>query len=104
MYTVKNCLKRDGRIVKFDRNRIQNAIIKAFAESNEGNYDIAKKVTESIIERIVSHYAETLPNVEQIQDLVEDTLMNLKFRQTAKRYILYREMRNRERDNILIFN
>ena len=96
--TLKNCVKRDGRLVRFDRNRIQNAITKAFSESNEGNQFIARKVTESVIERITRSYMELIPNVEQIQDLVEDTLMNLNFRQTAKRYILYREMRNRERD------
>jgi ribonucleoside-triphosphate reductase (formate) len=98
MYTVKHCMKRDGRIVRFDRNRIQNAILKAFLESNEGNPYIAKKVTESVIERINRIFIESVPNVEQIQDLVEDTLMNLNFRHTAKRYILYREMRNRERE------
>lgn len=98
MQSIKNCMKRDGRLVRFDRNRIQNAITKAFSESNEGNPYIAKKVTESVIERITRTYLEMTPNVEQIQDLVEDTLMNLNFRQTAKRYILYREMRNRERD------
>lgn len=98
MQSIKNCMKRDGRLVRFDRNRIQTAITKAFSESNEGNPYIAKKVTESVIERITRTYLEMTPNVEQIQDLVEDTLMNLNFRQTAKRYILYREMRNRERD------
>ena len=98
MYNIKHCIKRDGRVVRFDRNRIQNAILKAFLESNEGNQYIAKKVTESVIERIARSFVETVPNVEQIQDLVEDTLMRLNFRQTAKRYILYRDMRNRERE------
>ncbi|MEM4992902.1 ATP cone domain-containing protein [Priestia sp. SB1] len=98
MYAIKKCSKRDGRVVKFDRNRIQNAISKTFIESNEGNVDIAKKVTESVIERIVRSHIENVPNVEQIQDLVEYTLMDLSFTQTAKCYILYREKRNRDRE------
>lgn len=98
MYNVKQCMKRDGRIVKFDRNRIQVAISKAFIESNEGNVIISKKVTESVIETITRSYNDKVPKVEEIQDMVEFTLMDLKFRQTAKRYILYREMRNRQRD------
>ncbi|MCK2000121.1 ATP cone domain-containing protein [[Brevibacterium] frigoritolerans] len=98
MFIVKQCMKRDGRIVKFDRNRIQLAISKAFIESNEGNVIISKKVTESVIEYITRSYNDKVPKVEEIQDMVEFTLMDLKFRQTAKRYILYREMRNRQRD------
>ncbi|WP_456363895.1 ATP cone domain-containing protein [Priestia aryabhattai] len=94
MYSIKKCAKRDGRVERFDRNRIQNAISKAFFESNEGNSDIAKKVTESVIERIIRSHIETVPHVEQIQDLVEYTLMDLNFTQTAKCYILYREKRN----------
>lgn len=98
MQTIKHCIKRDGRLDRFDKNRIKNAISKAFIESNEGNSYIAKQVTESVIERITRSYIELVPNVEQIQDLVEDTLMRLNFRRTAKRYIIYRELRNRERE------
>lgn len=102
MQQVKICTKRDGNMVRFDRNRIQNAISEAFIESYEGNSYIAKKVTESVLERITRSFTEETPNVEQIQDLVEDTLMNLNFRKTAKCYILYREKKNRERESLLI--
>ncbi|MGF7535719.1 ATP cone domain-containing protein [Bacillus mexicanus] len=98
MQSIKHCVKRDGRLVRFDKNRIKNAISEAFVESNEGNPYIAKQVTESVIERITRSYIELVPNVEQIQDFVEDTLMKLNFRQTAKRYIIYRELKNRERE------
>ncbi|MED2737438.1 ATP cone domain-containing protein [Bacillus toyonensis] len=100
MTVIKQCVKRDGRLVRFDRHRIQTAISKAFKESSEGNPNIAKKVTESVLENISRSFVEKAPNVEEIQDAVEDTLMELKFRKTAKCYILYREMRNRERDII----
>lgn len=100
MFAIKQCAKRDGQLERFDRNRIQTAILKAFIESNEGNSYIAKQVTECVIERITISYIDEIPTVEQIQDLVEDTLMNLKFRQTAKAYILYREKRNQLRSDV----
>lgn len=94
---LNHCIKRDGSLAKFEKHRIQNAISKAFEESKEGNKYIAQQVTESVIERLMREFPYSIPTVESIQDFVEDTLMNLHFRQTAKKYILYRDLRNRER-------
>lgn len=94
---LTHCIKRDGSLDKFEKKRIQDAITLAFEDAQEGNKYIAHQVTESVIERLKREYPYENPTVEQIQDLVEETLMNLHFRQTAKKYILYREWRNRER-------
>lgn len=97
MQVIKFCLKRDGTIVSFEKNRITNAINKAFKEAEEGNRIIAQKVTETVVERIIRQFQREIPSVEKIQDIVEETLMDYKFNKSAKRYILYREERNRSR-------
>ena len=91
-------IKRDGKIVNFSSEKIEQAIGKAAAASGE--------MTEQDIERvtgIVVNKCNRLPgdqiSVEQIQDIVEDTLLKSKFNRTAKSYILYRDMRTRNRDN-----
>ena len=91
-------IKRDGKIVNFSSEKIEQAIGKAAATSGE--------MTEQDIDRvtgIVVNKCNRLPgdqiSVEQIQDIVEDTLLKSKFNRTAKSYILYRDMRTRNRDN-----
>lgn len=89
--------KRDGSLVAFDKNLISRAVLKAFSEANEGNKIIAKKITETIVYKIVLKYPETIPSVEEIQDIVEDTLMNHNYIMSAKKYIIYRNERNNQR-------
>lgn len=98
MNNVKKCVKRDGSIVNFDRNKIQNAIKKSFIDSEEGNKFIAKKITNFILDRIDRTFLYETPDVEEIQDIIEDALMTLGFKKTAKSYILYRENRSQERE------
>jgi anaerobic ribonucleoside-triphosphate reductase len=93
----KFCKKRDGSVVSFEKNRIVGAIHRAFIEAEEGNRIIAQKVTESVVEKIMLRYTDEIPYVEDIQDIVEDVLMSYNFRQTAKKYILYRDKHNRNR-------
>jgi anaerobic ribonucleoside-triphosphate reductase len=104
MNNVKKCIKRNGVVDNFDRNKIQNAIRKSFLESKEGNKFIAKKITNLVLERIDRTYMREIPSVEEIQDIIEDTLMTLSFKKTAKLYILYRKNRSEERDYDHYFN
>jgi len=99
MKTINYCLKRDGSIELFNKTRIINAINKAYKESDEGNREIASRVTATVTERLLRLFPDDIPSVEDIQDVVEDTLMMYNFRTTAKNYILYRVMRNRERES-----
>lgn len=100
MKEVKFCLKRDGNIEPFDKKVITNAIMNAFSKSNEGNRFLANKLTESIVVLLNRAFYDEIPHVEQIQDFVEDTLINYKFKNAAKEYIRYRHERNRERELI----
>jgi anaerobic ribonucleoside-triphosphate reductase len=97
MKLPKFVMKRSGFREKFDKNLISNAILKAFAESKEGNPYIASKITESVIEKIIRTFPHDVPEVESIQDIVEETLMDYNFSKTAKKYILYRDYRTKQR-------
>ena len=93
-------IKRDGRIVPFDKEKIITAVLKAFKAVNNVD-DYAKEKAENIATYIEGKAAERdeLYTVEEIQDLVEQGLMSLKYKDVAKAYILYREERNKKRGN-----
>ncbi len=94
--------KRDGRIVDFNEQKIIRAILAAF-ESVDGEvsqYAVDKAYN---IASYVSGYFEedetnTIPGIEEIQDIIEKGLMATKRKDVAKAYILYREERNKIRN------
>jgi len=92
--------KRDGREVAFESIRITNAIAKAFKATGEAGWaddDAAPAVTQRVIEALENR-GITVPTVEEVQDLVEKSLMELGYHQTAKAYILYREQHRQMRE------
>ena len=93
-----NIIKRDGRIVPFDKEKIVLAILKAFGAV--GAIDEYAKTKAENIANYIAEKVEERPEpygVEEIQDLVEQGLMSLKHKDVAKAYILYREERNKVR-------
>jgi len=91
-------IKRDGRIVQFDKEKIITAILKAFGAV--GTIDEYAKTKAENIASYIAEKVEERPEpygVEEIQDLVEQGLMSLKHKDVAKAYILYREERNKVR-------
>ena len=82
-------IKRDGREVEFDQDKICIAVEKAAKSVNE-------KVDSTEISDKVARQLENNPTVEQVQDLVEIELMKVN-PGTAKAYILYREEKAKER-------
>ncbi|RKY82023.1 ribonucleoside triphosphate reductase, partial [candidate division KSB1 bacterium] len=76
--------KRDGRIVKFDPERITNAISKAGAATGEFDRDTAKKLTIKVLAIAQQVIKDRIPTVEEIQDIVEEVLMASPYRKTAK--------------------
>lgn len=86
--------KRDGRIVSFDQTHITNAILKAMQATGEGSPDEALKVSEAVVFELREKYRSGgRPEIEEIQDIVEQKLILLDFGRTAKAYILYRHNR-----------
>ena len=93
----KIVIKRDGKKVDYELNRITTAITKANKESEEmSDTDIDSIV--QLVNNECQKYKDDL-QVEIIQDIVEKTLMKKKFYKTAKKYILYRDQRTRIREN-----
>lgn len=95
-----NVIKRDGRIVKFDTTKIENAILAAFKSVDGEISDYAKEKAGTISSYIEGYYLDVneTPNIEEIQDLVEKGLMATKRKDVAKAYILYREERSKKRN------
>jgi ribonucleotide reductase alpha subunit len=89
--------KRDGTIQEYDINKIRNVLMKAFVNTN---------VECSNLDEIMVYINDELNNnpthnyhIEEIQDLVEKTLMLYKYFDTARHYINYRNEHNKNRDN-----
>ena len=97
---IMRVVKRDGRVVPFDEDKITKAVLKAFAETDEGSQNDAKKVSAKVVQLLNKNYkAGYVPEIEEIQDLVERVLMILDFEETAKAYILYREQHRKIRES-----
>ncbi len=94
----KKIVKRDGKIVDFDPEKITDAIAKAGLVTEEFKYDRAKQLSDKAVERMKLEVTQRTPNVEQIQDIVEQILMESDYKRTAKEYITYRQERNRIRE------
>ena len=83
--------KRNGRIVKFDSSKITAAMTKAGNATGEFNEREAKKLTLRVLTLAHDLTLGPLPEVEEVQDIVERVLLDSPFYKTAKAYILYRE-------------
>ena len=101
---ITNIVKRDGTIQHFDSKKITKAIEKAAAVTGEFDADTAKKLTIRAINIIQQLYSDTTPNVENVQDIVEDVLLTSNYHKTAKAYILYRDQHARIREISSKFN
>jgi len=91
-------MKRDGRKVSFDDNKITQAIAKALIATGNVNAEkTAYKLTQQVIGRVEEELGDNA-NVEDVQDIVERVLIDNGFVRTAKSYILYRAERSRARE------
>ncbi len=91
-------LKRDGRQEPFDSNKITTAITAAVRAVGCQNSVPVDMYVSKVVTAISVWYKETVPSVEQVQDLVENVLIEHGEAKVAKAYILYRAERNRQRD------
>lgn len=88
---VKKVRKRDGSIVDFDKERITNAIFAAAVEVGGKDRRTAERLSDEVVKILEERYAERIPSVEDIQDVVEKVLIERGHARTAKAYILYRK-------------
>jgi len=95
---ITSIKKRDGRLSHFDLDKISDAITKAFnATYHSGNEQDAQRLAGDVL-ILLENENNPSPEVEHIQDIVEQVLMDNGYVQTAKAYILYRWERNRVRE------
>lgn len=98
-FRLTKIVKRDGSVAAFKKSKITEAVYKAFKETGEGGIKQARKVSDKVVKMLEkNHRKGGLPNIEEVQDLVEKVLMVLDFEITAKAYILYRDKRRKLRD------
>ncbi len=92
-------IKRDGREVAFDVEKITDAIFRAFrASDSTKTREVAQRLAEQVVAEIDSGESSAIPSVEDVQDVVERVLIENGFVRTAKSYILYRAERSRVRE------
>lgn len=90
-------IKRDGRVAQFDKEKIVNAVLKAFTEVDGEVTHYAKSKAEEIAEYVGEMGVDSI-NVEEVQDIVERKLMASNRKDVAKTYILYRDARSDARE------
>ncbi|MBQ8640055.1 MAG: anaerobic ribonucleoside triphosphate reductase [Lachnospiraceae bacterium] len=95
---IQSIIKRDGRVMLYDQNKIAGAILRALENTGEGNAMDAARVANAVQSDLESRLPDQVPTIEMIQDAVERQLMNHGFNATAKSYILYRANRTRARE------
>ncbi len=94
--TLKYVRKRDGTVVDFEQERIIAAINKAFAAKGympETARLLSASLSDKVVERLEKRFDGEVPPIEDIQDLVEATLISENFSKVAKAYIVYRKQR-----------
>lgn len=95
---ITTIIKRDGRSVPFNLEKIANAIFKAAQAAGGNDYNEALQLTYKVCEYIEQVLKTKSPTVEQVQDSVEKILIESGHSKTAKKFILYRAERTRVRE------
>lgn len=95
---IIHIIKRDGRKVPFNIEKIANAIFKAAQTCGGSDMNVAMEVAAEVCSIYERDHANKVPSVEEIQDLVEKVLIEKGHAKTAKAYILYRYERTRSRE------
>ncbi|NMC10276.1 MAG: adenosylcobalamin-dependent ribonucleoside-diphosphate reductase [Methanothrix sp.] len=85
--------KRDGQIVQFNSEKIATAIAKAFRAVGNDPGAAPVKLAYKVVDAAEQQFQKSVPSVEDIQDIVEKTLIEEGYAEAAKAYILYRQRR-----------
>lgn len=96
---IDNVAKRDGTLAPFDSTKIYNAINKAGTTTKEFGEEESWLLTAQVLKVLKHKFESALPSIEQIQDVVEQVLISANYFATAKAYILYRDQRQRVRND-----
>ena len=95
--------KRNGQEVDFDSNKIEQAIFKAL-NATDSDTSYAHRLKQKVVTIIEALFDKKIPEVEDVQDVVEQVLINENLSKTAKAYILYRNQHARLRNEQHVIN
>ena len=98
--TINEIRKRNGTVTAFDIDKISNAIYQALAATSKADRGVADKLAGEVLNKLLEQgfTSEKAPTVEDIQDIVESTLIDSGNSDIAKSYIVYRHERRKLRD------
>jgi len=98
--TINEIRKRSGTVTAFDLDKISNAIFQALAATSKADRGVADKLAGDVLHKLVEQgfTSSRAPTVEDIQDIVESTLIDSGNSDIAKSYIVYRHERRKLRD------
>ncbi len=101
---IKNIIKRNGKIVEFDKEKIVQAIWKAAKSVGGDDIIRSQALGDLVVKEINKIFIDRTPNVEEVQDIVENMLIEEGHAKTAKAYILYRKSHQELRHIKAIFD
>ncbi|MCH3967288.1 MAG: ribonucleoside triphosphate reductase [Atopobiaceae bacterium] len=93
----QSIIKRDGELVDFDPDKICAAIEKAGEATDEFEAGEAMELANQAVKVIGYRFEGATPKIEEVQDIVEQTLVQANYFETARAYIVYREKRRQAR-------
>ncbi|MCV0393456.1 MAG: adenosylcobalamin-dependent ribonucleoside-diphosphate reductase [Nitrosopumilus sp.] len=98
--TISEIRKRSGAVTAFNKNKISNAIYRALAATSKADRGLADQLAGKVVDKLVEQgfTSSRTPTVEDIQDIVESTLIDSGNSDIAKAYIVYRHERRKLRD------
>ena len=96
---LREVVKRDGRQVGFDSGKIRSALLRAGQASGEYGEAEADLLTAQVLKVLIHRFRGEPPDIERIQDVVEQSLIAANHLQTARAYIVYRETHKKLRQD-----
>lgn len=99
---IKTIKKREGQLVEFDKKKITEAIFSAMLTAGEENKSVSEKITDQVVIKLEKRFGDKIPQVEEVQDIVEETLIREGMVKVVKAYILYRDKRKRIRESLKV--
>ncbi len=96
---IERIKKREGNIVEFKQEKITIAITKAFNAIGRPDAKLAQEISDKVSDVLKRRFkTDEVPNIEQVQDVIEEILILDDLTDVAKAYILYREQRRKLRE------
>ena len=96
--------RRNGRLAKFDQERVTTAIYQAVTAVSEEDGKLSQKLSNQVVKILNRRFKGRVPTVEDVQDVVEEVLIRADLTEIAKAYIIYREQRRKLREAVKVTN